>query len=163
SVQTDVDGYAPHKNEDMRFLFNRVSPGYFATLRIGLVAGRDFTRSDRVDSQLVAIVNETMARRFWGTPENALGKRVHFEEAGRWRTVVGVVRDIKYARVSEDPRPALYRPFEQSYLSAMTLHVRSSEPERLLLPRIRSTVQSLDPDLPILNARMLAAQIRIAL
>jgi len=163
SVQTDVEGYAPRRDEDMRFLFNRVSPGYFATLRIGVIAGRDFRRSDSVDTQPVAIVNETMARRFWRTPEGALGQRVHLEEGGRWRTVVGVVRDIKYARVTEDPRPALYRPFEQSYVAAMTLHVRSSDQERALLPRIRSAVQSLDPNLPILNAGMLADQIRIAL
>ena len=163
SVQTNVEGYAPRRDEDMRFLFNRVSPAYFTTLRIGLVAGRDFTRNDGVDTQPVAIVNETMARRFWRTPEAALGQRVHLEEGGSWRTVVGVVRDIKYARVTEDPRPVVYRPFEQSYIPAMTLHVRASKQAQTLLPRIQSTVRSLDPDLPILNAGMLADQIRVAL
>jgi predicted permease len=163
SVNTDVEGYVPRNGEDMRFLFNRVSPDYFATLRIGLVAGRDFTRLDRVDAQPVAIVNETMARRFWRTPQGALGQRVSLEEGSTWRTVVGVVRDIKYARVTEDPRPVVYRPFEQSYTPAMTLHVRSAEPERSLIPRMRATIQSLDPNLPILNAGMLTDQIRVAL
>jgi putative ABC transport system permease protein len=80
-----------------------------------------------------------------------------------WRTVVGVVRDIKYARVTEEPRPALYRPFEQSYIPAMTLHVRSAGSDAVLLAQIRSTVRALDPDLPILYVRKLTDQIRVAL
>jgi macrolide transport system ATP-binding/permease protein len=163
AVTTDVDGYVRRENEDTRFLFNRVSPGYFETLRIGLVAGRDFARSDRAETLPVAIVNETMARRFWRTPADALGKRVHTEEGGMWRTVVGVVRDIKYARVTEDPRPVIYRPFEQSYIPGMTLHVRSREPEAQLLSRTQATVRSLDANLPILQARMLSEQTRLAL
>jgi ABC-type antimicrobial peptide transport system permease subunit len=77
--------------------------------------------------------------------------------------VIGVARDIKYARVTEDPRPHVYRPLEQNYLPAMTLHVRSRDSEAALLARLRSTVQSLDPNLPILNARMLSEQTRVAL
>ena len=92
----------------------------------------------------VAIVNETMARQFWGTPDGALGKRMRLG-GGDWRTVIGVARDIKYARVTEDPRPHVYRPLEQNYLPAMTLHVRSRDPEAVLLARLRSTVQALDP------------------
>jgi ABC-type antimicrobial peptide transport system permease subunit len=57
----------------------------------------------------------------------------------------------------------VYRPLEQNYLPAMTLHVRSRDPEAVLLARLRATVQALDPNLPILNARMLTEQIRVAL
>jgi len=162
SVDTVIEGHHPRQGEDMRILINTISPDYLATLRIGLVAGRDFAPTDLSDALPVAIVNETMARRFWGTLDGALGKRMRLS-GGDWRTVVGVARDIKYARITEDPRPHVYRPLEQNYLPAMTLHVRSRDPEAVLLARLRSTVQSLDPNLPILNARMLTEQTRVAL
>jgi predicted permease len=162
SVDTVVEGYHPGGGEDMRVLINTTSPDYLRTLRIDLVAGRDFAGSDRADSLPVTIVNETMARQFWKSPEGALGKRLRLS-GGDWRTVIGVARDIKYARVTEDPRPHVYRPLEQNYLPAMTLHVRSRDPEAVLVARLRSTVQSLDPNLPILNARMLTEQTRVAL
>ena len=162
SVDTVVEGYHPGQGEDMRILINTISPDYLSTLRIGLVAGRDFARTDLADALPVAIVNETMARQFWGNPDAAVGKRIRLS-GGDWRTVIGVARDIKYARVTEDPRPHVYRPLEQNYLATMTLHVRSRDPEPVLLARLRSTVQSLDPNLPILNARMLSEQSRVAL
>jgi predicted permease len=162
SRDTAIEGRTPRKGEDTRFLVNTVSPDYLATLRIGLVAGRDFARTDVADSEPVAIVNDTMARRFWGTPEQALGKRVQI--GGRtWRSVIGVARDIKYARVTEDPRPHAYLPFEQAYLSSMTLHVRSRDAAPGLLARIRTTMQAIDPNLPILTARMLSEQTAVAL
>jgi predicted permease len=162
SVDALIEGHDPRQNEDMRVLINTISPDYFATLRISLVAGRDFASSDLSDTLPVAIVNETMARQFWRTPDEALGKRMRLG-GGDWRMVIGVVHDIKYARVTEDPRPHVYRPLEQNYLPAMTLHVRSRDPEAALLARMRSTVQTLDPNLPILNARMLTEQTRVAL
>jgi predicted permease len=162
SVDAAIEGYRPAQGEDLRILINTVSPDYFGTLRIRLAAGREFARTDATDTVQVAIVNETMARQFWGSPDGAVGKRVRLS-GGDWRTVVGVARDIKYARVTEDPRPHVYRPLGQNYLPAMTLHVRSRDPEAVLLPRLRATVQALDPNLPILNARMLTEQTRVAL
>ncbi len=162
SRDTAIEGRTPRKGEDMRFLINTVSPDYLRTLRIGLLSGRDFARTDIAASQPVAIINETMARRFWGTPEQALGKRVQLT-GGAWRSVIGVARDIKYARVTEDPRPHVYLPFEQAYLPSMTLQVRSRDEAPTLLARIRTTVQTIDPNLPILNARMLSEQTRVAL
>jgi len=76
---------------------------------------------------------------------------------------VGVAHDIKYARVTEDPRPHMYLPFGQLYRSNMTLHVRSRDAGPALLERVRGIVQRLDPNLPILNARMLTEQTRSAL
>jgi predicted permease len=162
SVDAVVEGHHPRRGEDMRILINTVSPDYLRTLRIELIAGRDFAPSDRADTLAVAIVNETMARQFWGSPDGAVGKRLRLS-GGDWRTVIGVARDIKYARVTEDPRPYVYRPLEQNYLPAMTLHVRSRDREAGLLARLRSTVQALDPNLPIMNARMLTEQTRVAL
>jgi predicted permease len=155
-----IEGHTRGPNEDTHFFYNVIAPDYFRTLRIGLVAGRDFTRDDHAAAQPVAIVNETMARRFWGDPAGATGKRIRMTD--EWRTVVGVVKDVKYARINEDPRPYVYLPFEQMYLPGMTLQVRASSPSFPLLEHVRHRVERLDPTLSILEARMLTEQTRIA-
>jgi hypothetical protein len=107
--QFTIEGYAARADEDLSFLYNIVSPEYFSTLRIPLVSGRAFEERDDESATPVAIVNETLARRMWQTPEAAIGKRLR--SGGDWRTIVGVVRDIKYARLTEEPRPYVYFPF----------------------------------------------------
>ena len=90
-------------------------PEYFRTLRIPMVSGREFERRDDEKATSVAIVNETLARRMWQTPDAAIGKR--FKSGGDWLTIVGVARDVKYARLTEEPRPYFYLPFLQAYTS----------------------------------------------
>ena len=107
-----VESHQPRKDEDMAFLYNVVAPDYFRTLRIGLITGRDFERRDDPGGPGVAIVNDTFARRFWGTASGAIGKRLKVA-TGDWRTVIGVAKDVKYARVNEEPRPHVYLPFLQ--------------------------------------------------
>lgn len=162
SLELAVEGREPRKGEDMRLLVNSVSPGYLETLRIPLLSGRDFAQTDRESSLPVAIINETMARRYWGTPNQALGNRIRVARR-EWRTIVGVARDIKYARVNEGPRPHVYLPAMQNYSSMMVLHVRSQDAEPALLTRIQSTIQTLDPNVPIVRSNMLRDQTRSAL
>lgn len=152
--QVTIDGYEPRPDEDLVFVSNTVAPEYFRTLKIGLVAGREFEDRDDVTTAQVAIVNETMARRFWGDPPTAIGQRVRVA-AGGWRTVIGVARDIKYARINEDPRPHVYIPFLQSYRSSMLLHTRGPAGIDALLEQARTHIYQLDPDLPIPYARSL--------
>ena len=109
--------------EDLAFLTNVVAPEYLRTLTIGLVAGREFESRDDPAAPPVAIVNETLARRFWSDPSAAIGQRLRVGTDG-WRTVIGVARDIKYSRVTERPRPYVYLPLLQTYQSSMVLHVR---------------------------------------
>jgi predicted permease len=162
STETVVEGRPPRKGEDTRYLVNTVSPGYLETLRIPLITGRDFVRTDSVTSLPVAIVNENMARRYWQTPDQAIGNRIRVG-GEEWRTVVGVARDIKYARVTEEPRPHIYLPAMQNYRSSMVVHVRSQDLEPVLLPRIQTTIQSIDPNVPIVRANMLKEQTKAAL
>ena len=84
-----IEGYEPRRDEDLTFLSNVVAPDYFRTLRIRLIAGREFEDRDDETAAPVAIVNETLPRRFWGGAANAIGKRVRVA-SGDWRTVVGV-------------------------------------------------------------------------
>lgn len=162
SFELAVEGREPRKGEDMRLMVNSVSPGYLDTLRIRLLSGRDFAQADRQSSMPVAIVNETMARRFWGTPNQALGNRIRIARR-EWRTIVGVAADIKYARVTEEPRPHVYLPSAQNYTSSIVIHVRSQDAESALLDRIRSTIQTLDPNVPLVRTNMLRDQTRSAL
>ena len=105
-----------------------------------------------------------MARRFWGTPANAIGKRLRFAAGtGEWRTIVGVAQDVKYARLNEEPRPHVYLPFLQSYMPNMILQVRGAAASPTLIEQVRGRVQALDPNLPILEARTLSEQTRVAL
>ena len=120
-----VDGYDPRRDEDLTFLSNVVAPDYFRTLRIGLLAGREFESRDDATAMPAAIVNETLARRFWGGAADAIGKRLRVS-AGEWRTVIGVVRDIKYSRINEGARPYVYLPFLQTSQSSAWVHVRGA-------------------------------------
>jgi len=157
-----VEGYEPRKDEDLAFMSNLVGPDYFRTLSIGLVAGRGFEDRDEERSAPVAIVNNTFAERFWGGAANAVGKRIRMGGA-EWRTVVGVAADVKYVRIDEAPRPYVYLPFLQSYRPTMFLHTRGPAPIDALVEQARATVATLDPDLPVLSARPLAAHRRGAL
>ena len=124
-----------------------------------MLAGRGFADSDDAAARKVAIVNETLARRFWNSPQDALGKRLA-TEPGEWRIVVGVARDLKYSRLTEPARPYLYSAAAQVYRPALVLHARSRAGGTEVLGRLQDHVRALDPDLPVLSARMLAEQAR---
>jgi predicted permease len=153
--RVSIDGYEPRRGEDLAFQSNTVGPDYFSTLRIPLVAGREFETSDDEQAAPVAIVNHTLATRFWGTAGKALGRRIRIAE-GDWRTVVGVAADIKYLRINESPRPYVYLPFLQAYRTDMIVHTRGPAPADVLVDRARLRIAALDPDLPLMNAGALA-------
>jgi len=162
SRATNVEGYAPRSDEDMLFLYNLVAPDYFRTLRIPVLAGRDFTRTDDANATPSVIINETMARRFWQSPENAVGKRLRSGTA-EWRTVIGVVRDLKYSRLSEAPRPFVYYPLLQSYAPAITIHARTARDLTYAIRRVREQVLAIDPTIPIVRAITLTEQTLVSL
>ena len=87
-----IEGYEARPDEDLSFLSNTVGPDYFTTLKIRLIAGREFEARDDGTAEAVAMVNETMARRFWGEPARAIGQRLR-QASGGWRTVVGVAAE----------------------------------------------------------------------
>jgi predicted permease len=165
-----IEGYEPRRGEDLTFMSNTVGSDYFRTLRISLMAGREFDDRDDETGVPVVIVNNTLAHRFWGGAPNVIGKRIRVAE-GDWRTVIGVAADVKYSRINEAPRPYFYLPFLQSYRSSMILHTRapsttlgaSAGSVDRLVERARASVAALDADLPILYARPMAEQIRGAL
>ena len=157
-----IEGYEPRRGDDLSFMWNSVSSDYFRTLHIPVMAGREFEDRDDDTAAPVMVVNQTLAERFWGGAPSAIGKRVRVGD-GDWRTVIGVVADVKYARINETAHPYLYLPFTQSYRSSMTLHTRGGAPVTTLVDLARARVAALDADLPILRARPMADTTRGAM
>ena len=144
-----VPGHEPPPGRAaLRVEYSRIGSRYFEVLGIPLLAGRDFGAADRTGAARVAIVNRTMAQRFW-PGKDAVGQRlVHEKEPV---TVVGVVADSKYARIKEAPRDFLYLPFEQVPATRMTLLVRATGEPAALAPALRHEVRRLNRSLPILG------------
>ena len=110
-------------------------------------------RSDGEKAPLVAIINETMAKKFWPN-EDALGKHFGTKGAnGPFMEVVGIVQDAKYQNLVENPQAFYYLPFEQSYSSLRTIHVRTSVPSESLAPQIQSAIHQVVPDVPITQVK----------
>jgi hypothetical protein len=129
---------------------NLVSPGYFGTLRIPVLAGRDFDRHDTPSSSRVVIINETLAQRFWPDKE-ALGQRLYIKDWRRpWTAeVVGIVADTKHRTLGELKRSILYWPYSQETFQAARLLLVCSNKSRRALSLIRYVAQELDKELAV--------------
>ncbi|HJQ25181.1 MAG TPA: ABC transporter permease [Blastocatellia bacterium] len=133
---------------------NVVTPGYFRTMGIPLLEGRDFNDSDAAEPK-VTIVDERLAREYWPN-ESAVGKRIRFgppEDNEPWHTIVGVVGAVRHQRLEAVTRNSVYLPHGEIPVSAVFLTVRTSaKPESLVEP-MREQIHALDPDLPITSVR----------
>ena len=143
-----------------RIGFTLVGPMYFETLRVPLLRGRSFTASDNASASLVAIVNETMARRFW--PDgNALGQ--HIRNRDRAIEIVGIARDAKYQSLAESARPWVYRPLAQTPTDnpTLSLAVRTTGDPMPLRSAIEREVKALVPTWPAFQFRTLDEGLRL--
>ena len=125
---------------------SHVLPGFLETLGVRLIAGRVIDDRDRAGSPLAALVNETMARRFW-PGDRAVGKRIGFGDT--WLTVVGVVSDVKHASLGDTTRITVYLPARQQSTPYLTLLLRTRLDAAALAPVIRRTIATLDPSVPV--------------
>lgn len=159
-----IDGFPASPDQRRpRAYFNAVGSRYLETLRIPLVAGRDIATTDTRQAERVAVVNETMAQRFWPNAD-ALGRRVSMVGPnGPWLTVVGVARDTRYNSLGETTPPFMYLSFAQAYQSSMVLQLRSDGPVNSVGNLVARLVRSLDPQLPAVRPSTLDADMRVAL
>jgi len=128
--------------------FNGIWPGYFATVGIPILKGRDFSDADREGTDLVALVNETTAKLYW-PGEDPIGKRFKHRLRPDFYTVVGVAQDAKYNGLGSQPMPHLYYPVLQFYAQRMTLIVRTAADPEPLVPMIGQVVRQLDSTMPL--------------
>jgi predicted permease len=145
-----VEGHAPPPaaGAESQVIQEVVSDGYFGTLGIPLVRGRDFDATDRAGSLPVVIVDETLARRFWPDGD-ALGKRVETTGDRVWLTIVGVVGGVHDEMLTDARSPHLYTPEAQAGSAFMTAVVRTSGDAGVLAQRVRGAVGALDPEIPV--------------
>ncbi len=133
----------------------KIDAGYFTTMGIPLIAGRDFTARDAADAPKVAIISERVVREYFpGGPGEALGRRVRTTDRGDWLTVVGVVADIRQMGLDRQVQPMLYVPFQQDrspFLRYVSFVARTATPGSVA-EGIRAEIRRVAPDLPIASS-----------
>jgi predicted permease len=155
-----VEGFKSGPDIDAQSMYNEVSPGYFRTLGIPLISGREFTRSDAAGSAKVAIVNEAFTRKF-GLGREAVGTHMSTGGAKLDTEIVGLVKDAKYSEVKQTPPPLFVTPYRQDdTVGALTFYARTSLRPDAVLSQIGPVLARLDPNLPVEGARTMASQIR---
>jgi putative ABC transport system permease protein len=142
-------------------ILRSVTPGYFRTMGIPLVAGRGFADSDNQPAAPVIVVNQTLARRFW-REGNPLGGRLVVDTDGRTAAIVGVVGDIKPDRIEGEDWPTIYDPYPQEPVPTLTLvvrtdGVRTGGDPMALASAVEREVHQLDPDQPVADVRPMDA------
>jgi predicted permease len=157
-----VNGYQPQEDEEMTVAQNWVGPGYFSTMGIPLVGGREFTTSDAAGGPKVAIINATMARRFFAD-RDPIGERFAFGGGEGTRLdiqIVGVVKDSKHATVRDEAKPFVYIPYAQlSTLGRITFYALTKREVGAVGSELRREVQRLDGNLPVSDLKTLDQQV----
>ena len=165
TYQIHVPGHEESPNEPVRIRYNVVEASYFETMGVPIVEGRAFDASDRGSGSTAAIVNQTMARRFWKSA-NPIGQYftlVRGKDSTRECQVVGVARDGKYLHINEAPQPYLYLPFAQQFSGEMTVIARYRGEVGAMTAAFRREVQALDPAMPTFQIVTLDQHLRLAL
>ncbi len=160
SIPINIDGRVVEGSQALTAFQIRISPGYFETLQVPIVSGRLFTEHDDEKSDPVAIVDHTMAARYWPGADPA-GQRLRL--GPRLVTIVGVVEDVKHNGLDADGQPHVYFPILQRGTRTMSYVLRTSLPAAALEPQIRQAVQRVDPGLPVFNVRTMDEVIAVSL
>jgi putative ABC transport system permease protein len=156
-------GYEAKPNQDLTHYFNIISPGYFDTLRIPLLRGRDFDARDTAGSSKVVLINEATARYLFGN-EDPIGRRLGRGQSGPTDLeIIGVVRNTKYLDMREDNRRIVYQPLAQAPPSRMTLFVRTARGATEGGDLIRREVHDLDPAVLLFGLQTMAGRVNEAL
>jgi predicted permease len=146
--QSEGGGFRPTAGRTA--MANVVGPAFFRTLGIPLIRGRVFGTKDDDRHPLVVVLSQTMASGFF-PGEDAIGKRISIGGSGQlqWMEIVGIVRDSKYASLTEPSTPVLYVPLAQQHETGVTLYARATGNPAALATQLRSTIQSIEPNLPV--------------
>jgi predicted permease len=168
-----IEGYHPKPSETPDAFMNFIGPGYFSTLGVPLLAGRDFTERDTKMQQhgdkpddtepLVAMVNEKFAKRYFGSTGNAIGRHVGQGIDPGTKTdmeIIGVVKDIKYTTLRDEVPIQMFEPYlANDSVSGMTIYARTAMNSDQFFSAVRSKVRGLDANLPLYGMRTMDDQI----
>ena len=166
SAPLKIQGYTPSQDERLSARFNSVSSGYIETVGMKLTAGRAIEDRDTHNSPPVAVINESMARRFFsvaaGSSANVLGQTIEIDAGamkGKRIEIVGVVRDAKYNDLRAETKPMFYIPIEQLPRSLRSLEVRTKEPLARIAEPVRPAPLEVNRDVMIRRVIALSDQV----
>ena len=168
-----IEGYHTKASEVPVAFMNSIGPGYFATLGVQVLAGRDFTEKDTLAQQhgdkpddlepRSVIVNEKFAKRYFGSAGSAIGRHAGFGIDPGTKTdmeIIGVVKDIKYTNLRDEVQAQMFEPYlADNFVSGMTVYVRTAMDADQLISTVRSKVRGLDANLPLYAIRSMDDQI----
>jgi putative ABC transport system permease protein len=157
-----LSGYTEKENEDMGVEAPEVSPGYFSTMGMPLLAGRELTEQDHDGTQKVAVVNESLARHYFGEPQRAVGQ--YFAWGGGTvkpdTEIVGVAKDARHTGVRQEILRTIFTPYLQDKdLRSMTFYVRTWQSPESVEATLRRAMQTLDSKLVLDNFRTMQEQV----
>lgn len=156
-LRVRVEG-ADDPDQDLTAGHMVVSPGYFAAMRIGLVAGRDFTDGDIATAPKVAVVNETFVKRYLPAGGSPVGRRLQMgAKDDPWTTVVGVARDVRHTGMMEPARPEVYRPHAQIGERIMMMVARGRSGTASAATAVRNAVWEVDAEQPLFRLESVEA------
>jgi predicted permease len=156
-----IQGIDCSAEDTCQISLNRVSAGFFAALDVPVLAGREFTAADRLGAPKVAVVNQAFARKY-KMGNDAVGKFISDGNSDSLNVqIVGLARDIKYANVKDEVPPEFYRPWRQdAHAGDMSFYVKTRLSPGQVLGAMRTTMQRLDPNLPVEELKTMPQQIR---
>jgi len=158
-----IQGYKQGEDEKMDFEQPEITSGYFETLRQPLLAGREFNIGDAKGQPKVAVVNLALAKRFFGTAQNAIGRQIALGDGPNIKfetTIVGVVGDIRHTDLRTPLGPAVYQPyFQQEHPTGVTIYVRTARAPESVEGAIRLAIHQLDPTLVVDGLRTMEEQV----
>jgi predicted permease len=150
------------RSEVPRAIRYQVSPGFFQTLGIRMLRGRDIAWRDASTTQHVAVVNEAFARQVLRA-DNVVGRHFRTGSRGQWIEIVGVVETGKYQSLTEAETPAMFEPMSQSFNTTTVMLVRSALPTSQMAGEIARVVNSIDPSLPLFGVRAVSEMLGFVL
>ncbi|MGA8027544.1 MAG: ABC transporter permease [Bryobacteraceae bacterium] len=171
-----VEGYTPKPGEDPEPYMNAISPNYFATLGVPILAGRDFTIKDTTDvrhgpdpddwSPTTIMINEAFAKKYFAG-RNPVGLHIGFGSDPGIKTdmqVIGVVKDIKYTNLRDEIPVQAFVPYlADRHVGAMTVYIRTAVDPKQLMSVVRRKIQQLDPNIPVYGMRTINEEIDLSL
>jgi predicted permease len=155
-----VEGYPKGSDVDNNAHVNEVGPGYFTTVGMPLLAGRQFDETDVLGAPKVAVVNQAFARKF-GLGANPVGRRMDTGGDSLDIEIVGLVQDAAYSDVKADIPPIFFLPYRQDdRIGSLSYYVRTQGDPKALLPALAGAVKAIDPTLPVDDLRTMPDQVR---
>jgi putative ABC transport system permease protein len=155
---TDIEGYVkkPGGPDQNVSFYQGVAPGYFEMMRVPIVEGRAFDARDGTGAPEVVVINQTMARAFYGN-DSPIGRRIRRGGNGPWRTIVGIAADVKNAGVDKPTGTEVYFPYTQADgVRGMYLLIKTPGDPRSVISAVRSEVFQLDPTIPVAQVRLMS-------